>query len=399
MKNIISVVITSLLITFSCFGQKKLYFDNVGNFQNGYAIVRKGNITSFIDTLGNDLKIENINLKNLGGLQRGVLGVQKNGFFINKEGDGFSLKGEEGIRDLSGKYVVAPKYHISIHNGFYVLKDVADLMNIKYEVLDENCKSIYKTSASLHGREPLIPLSKNVIAISHKDSYKNLYKLYFIDSKTETDFVYNNFGKTEGGLIVASKYIKDEGKFKWGIIDEKGNTVIDFMYTHQLGNFSSGLAIVKNIENKFGYIDKNNEVVIEPQFIEAYKFINNKALVRIHRHKRIDNKVNNGYRIIDTNGKILYDLGEFTPNKKPYDYYNQSVIESNNLIRLTGNKSKKVLFNLTNGKVVETEYSSINSFNSGLALVGFYLGNGKYGYGYINEKGEMVFVRSKKSQF
>lgn len=398
MKKIVVAIIAYLFATFFCFGQKELHFDNIGNFQNGYAIVRKERVTSFIDSLGNELEIRNINLKNKEG-SLALLGVQKNGFFINKEQKASSLSGKEGIRNLSGKYIVSPQYHISTYNGLYVLKDMSNLKHIKYEVLDENCKSIFKISGNFGNRESLIPLSKNVIAIFQKDSRESLYKLHFIDSKTETDFIYNGFGKTDNGLIVASKYIADEGKFKWGIMDEKGRTLIDFIYTYQPGNFSNGLAVVKNAEGKIGYINKNNQFVIEPKFIEAYKFINNKALVRIYSHKKIDNKINNGYRVIDTEGRILYDLGEFTPNEKPYDYYNRSIIESNDIIRLTGNKSKKVLLDLATGKMIETEYSSINSFDSGLALVSFYLGKGKYGYGYINKKGEMIFISSKKSRF
>ena len=377
-----------------CFGQKKIYFDAISDFHNGYAIVKKGNITTFIDSNGEELNINDINLKLT--KNGSTIGMQKNGFFINTEQKGISFKGEDGIKNIKGDYIVEPKYRITILNDYFILKDISDLRNISYNILDDKCNSIFKTKGSFKNEVPIIPLTNDIVAISNNDTYPYRYKLVFIKEDSQTDFIYGDFGNTKNGFIKASKYIKNDGKFKWGFLDLKGQKAIDFIYTKPPGDFENSLAVVKNLDNKFGYINDKNEIVIEPTLVEAYGFVNNKALVRIHKYKRENGKIDNGYRIINTKGEVIYNLNDLKPNYTPYDYYKKTIIEKDDILRIKNSKSKYFILNLENLELNQTEFTQINEFDSSLSLVKFYNSERKSQEGYINKKGELILIKAKK---
>ena len=393
------LILCIILTTVQGFGQKKLYLDVINDFQNGYAIVRKGDNVTFMDTTGTVLDLDNINLKR--SPKDSDVVMQKNGFFINRKQKNVSLSGGvEGIRNTKGDYVVKPKYRITVLNDYYVLKenDITDLRKAKYNILDENCNSIFKTTGSFPPRveNPIIPLTNNIMAISNKNRpYR--YKLVFPKDGKETDFVYGDFGKIKNGFIKASKYIKGEGKFKWGFLDLEGQKVIDFIYTKQPGNFGNGLAVVKNLDDKFGYINDKNEVVIEPKFTEASEFVNQKTLVRVHGFQREDGKTNNGYRIINTKGEVIYDLKDLKPNyNKYYKYYKGPIVEEKDILRVKDPKGKRYILHLENLELKQTDFKQINKFYSGLSLVTFYDSNSKMQKGYINRKGELIMIKAKK---
>ncbi len=389
------ILLSVFLISLVSFGQKKLYVDDMGNFQNGYLVVRKGDHLRFIDTTGTELEIDNINLhpsENSGIL----LGMQKNGFFINKNNNRSFLDGQDGIRNLKGEYVIAPKYNITRENGYYIVEHISNLRTISYKVLDENCDSIFSISESFRSKRPIIPLTDNIIAIANKESYSVRYKLLFIAEGRETDYVYGDFGNTKNGFIKAAKYIKSEGKFKWGFLNEKGEVVIDFVYTNPPGDFDNHLAVVKNLEGKFGYINDKNEVVIEPTLIKAYGFINGKALVRVHKPQYKNGRTEKGYRIINTKGEIIYDLEDLEPFLPPYDYYKQTVIEKNNTLILRNSKSKGCILNLDNLELIQTGFSSMGRFDSGLSLVTFFDDKNQSQKGFANKKGELIFIKAKR---
>src|SRR5205814_7895132 len=51
---------------------------------------------------------------------------------------------------------------------------------------------------------------------------------------------------------------------KWGFIDKKGNVVINPQFEY-VAPFSEGLAAIK-VGYRYGYIDKSGKIVIEPKF-------------------------------------------------------------------------------------------------------------------------------------
>ncbi|MFB9051466.1 WG repeat-containing protein [Formosa undariae] len=385
------LLITLLLISFSSIAQTKLYYDELGEFKNGYAIVKNGTKISFIDSLGQNIDIGDTKLKK-------DTGMQKNGLYAISE----DYK-NEGIKSVTGDIIVQPKNNkILIKNNLFVKLDSRDSWALKNgeklesEILNKKGEPIFKFQGD--SEFTFYPISDNILAVSNQKSPKH-YKLVFLDTKDETEYIYNEVVKPDdNGLIRAS--IERDGKIKWGFIDDRGKTVIDFMYTNPPGPFYNGLAVVKSTDNKFGYIDETNNVNINVEYISAYNFEDNKALVKIYTMKYIDGVINNGYRIIDNTGKILYDLADFSPYPNQSDYYNHSFMESKRIMVLQSGKSgNKSILNLDTGEITETKFYTIGKFNSGLARVYFNDGNNKLLSGYINPKGELVMVQAKKSQF
>src|SRR5690242_16534941 len=64
---------------------------------------------------------------------------------------------------------------------------------------------------------------------------------------------------------------------RWGYIDKSGNIVINPQF-ERAGTFSSGLAAVRL--GKWGYVDQSGKLVINPQFDEATAFQGGLAAVR-----------------------------------------------------------------------------------------------------------------------
>lgn len=100
--------------------------------------------------------------------------------------------------------------------------------------------------------------------ICARQKKKSSWGIYNNDGVLKIPHIYRNFGiKYSEGLLAAQKGAK------WGYIDEKGNTVIDFKYKGA-SIFSEGLAAVKR--GRYGYIDKEGKVVMPFKFKTADPF-------------------------------------------------------------------------------------------------------------------------------
>lgn len=132
------------------------------------------------------------------------------------------------------------------------------------------------------------------------------YKYTIIDKNGNkiTDWIFDNILRCADGFIASIDNYK-------GALDENGNMITifkylqvsnykgDFDYLERYNNkaniFEEGLAVVKNIDGKFGYIDKSGKEVIECKYDDAYDFSEGLALVTL----------NNKYGYIDKNGNVV----------------------------------------------------------------------------------------------
>jgi len=92
----------------------------------------------------------------------------------------------------------------------------------------------------------------------------------------------------------AAYKISDGNVTKWGFVDKEGKIKINPQFS-QTGSFSNGKCAVANQDGKWGYIDYEGKIVINYQFDNAKKFINGKAVVAS----------GSKYGLIDENGKYL----------------------------------------------------------------------------------------------
>lgn len=396
-KRNFSITILLFIISFNTYSQKEISADKLYNFTNNYAIVEKGDQLQFIDTLGNinpKMKVYQI----INSIFSNDYGVQGNDIYITRE------SGMSGVKNISGKYIFEPNYDIEVYHDFFILKTSHKSKNKtrKLIVIDKNGKIIYKETIPLFDYKKVLPLSTELIAFSDTRSGRNnLFEIKNINTNATTGKVFTKVNHQVNGLIKVRKYNEKEGAYKWGFINLKFETIIDFIFSKEPGNLIENRILVKSKDKKFGYIHDKGKLIIEPKYIEAYNFVNGKALVKVHHQKRLPNKkINNGYRFIDLEGKIIKDFESLIPSKFSKKL---NPIESNGIVRVkirdNGYLYTQCLLNIETGELIKTKYDIIYSFNSGFAVVRFKDEYKKRRTGYINKKGELVLVKALESKF
>jgi hypothetical protein len=94
--------------------------------------------------------------------------------------------------------------------------------------------------------------------------------------------------------LAAFSVINEEGEEKWGFVNKEGRVVINPQFS-SVSNFSDGKCSVRNSEGKWGFIDKDGKIIIGYQFDEAGAFKDGKCIVTSAKKKGI----------IDKNGKYI----------------------------------------------------------------------------------------------
>lgn len=390
MKQFLLILI--VFISFSIQAQKPIFFEKLYDFKNGYALVQNGDKKGFIDVDGNlvgQMDVARTKYTNT------PLNLQGKSIYIEQQ----SGMKKDGVRKYSGEYILEPEFSIQPFYSFFIIRDSSlDFMKPKIiKVMNEDGGIIYSETLKRFGQFPVHPITNDLIGVQNSENSSNdYYAIKGLKRDFKTDYIYRQFGALNEGFIKTQRYTEEEGKLMWGFIDEEGKEVIDFMYTAEPSDFSDGKAVVKNTAGKFGYIDTANTIVIEPQFIEAYNFVNGKAVVRIHNFKRINKLWNEGYRLINIQGEIIFDFGEFRPVKH-FSSNQFNIIENGNIIRIRKGE-KYALFYADSLEINETSFSYIGKFDSNRTVVQFMVEKERK-TGYANEKGELVLVASKKNQF
>lgn len=116
------------------------------------------------------------------------------------------------------------------------------------------------------------------------------------------------FGGIPGAIYsdLEYKYIRHKKNDKWGFVDRKGNVVIDYQYDDSK-DFNEGLAPVK-VENKWGFINIENELIIKPTYENVQLFSDSLAAIQINdKWGFIDNQ---GIQIIEPKYTSVYNFSE-----------------------------------------------------------------------------------------
>ncbi|HBH3655659.1 TPA: WG repeat-containing protein [Clostridioides difficile] len=153
---------------------------------------------------------------------------------------------------------------------------------------------------------------------------------------------------------------------KWGFIDKEGNEVIKPQFDGAYPFFEDLAAIKK--DGKWGFIDKEGNEVIKPQFNNTYHFSNGLAKVVLKEY---------GY--VDKNGEIVIDYafnglsGDFIGNFSEGLAYATITNRLNEYIDKTG----KI--------VIQPKFDDAKDFSEGLA--GVKIGDK---WGFIDKEGKIV---------
>lgn len=98
------------------------------------------------------------------------------------------------------------------------------------------------------------------------------------------------------GLAAISVYDKTDASLKWGFINRNGILVIQPQFVFA-SNFRNDRCAVHNEKNQWGFIDKSGNVVVEYQYDTVFAYANDRAIV-VKGDK---------YGVIDKSGKTLIE--------------------------------------------------------------------------------------------
>lgn len=312
-----------------------------------------------------------------------------------------------GLINEKGDFIIEPKYDfISNYNllkrdsGLYIVtlnkkngiinKKGDIILEINYDsikLLTKNTTSIIKSNDKYgvideNGKVIIEPKLDNLPILNDSNI------TYFVKEKSKLNYKDGNpiFNKKYGLLDNTGKVIV-EAKFdflafqngvgivkvenKWGVINQKGNFIINPKFEDiDLNGFKNDLLVVKS-GNKWGVIDQKGNFIITPKYDELYFGSNYK------KHKIGYFSLNKKYGIIDRNGKVIV--------KPKYDYI-QDLITYNNekpLIKVLLNEKVSII-DKTGKVIVAPKYDDIEISRE------YLITNNNNRYGLLNSKGETI---------
>jgi hypothetical protein len=219
----------------------------------------------------------------------------ENGLAIVRSGD------QSGVIDSKGYFIVKPKYDTiqPFSEGRAIVNDRQGT-----KVIDESGKEITEKAYSV-----IIPDYKEGRVAAAIEDEHGQYEYGYLNKrgKEVIPLIYVSTSDfKDGKAIVKTK----EGTFQ--LIDLTGKVLKSFPYAF-VGHYCQGLLAFKKTEDgKFGFIDEEGRIVIEPRFTDAEPFIDGRAIVAVSegneaRYGLINQK---GHFVIKPNYNNLMNLGE-----------------------------------------------------------------------------------------
>lgn len=190
-------------------------------------------------------------------------GVDEIKFFPVKSGKDFEYI------DREGKIIINPQFSEAsvFRNGLALVQTSVE--NPKWGFIGEDGKYVinaaYK-SATVFSDDLAWVISENAAPTAIDN--KGAVKITLQDAESVKIF--------KEGLAAYS--VIDSTGVKWGFVNKEGKVTINPQFTY-VGNFNNGNCAVANKEGKWGYIDKKGTLTINYQFDRAKEFANGKAVV------------------------------------------------------------------------------------------------------------------------
>lgn len=368
-------------------GKEKVDFDTVlsaGPFQNGFCIInsKRDQKWGFMDKKGN----------NVTGFIYDYVSSIDNKSFYNAKKNGKEIiiyASDSKVKEIDAELRLLPeKYRRNppFYDGFEVIiKDnKCGYINKKGEIVIEpqysNASTFFNGIAwvkdekenefliDTEGKIVLNLTEKNLKCSSYSDgilAVSDNGKHYYINSKGEK--ISEEYDKCYNSVEGRAMVIKNK---KCGYIDSStGKLVVDCMYGESSGDFSAGVACVEK-DGKYGFIDKEGNVVIDFNYISASQFEYN-----------TNDYSKDGIamaQVSKTNGTHIYiDLKG--------NEYSSPIYFGEGMGVLIENK-KSTFIDKDGNKVIDKLYDRAVPFSEGLAYVEI---DGKTGF--IDKTGEFVF--------
>lgn len=369
---------TFLILFFSFsihFSQTKISFNQLGDFSNGLAPVKKGELWGFIDVNGK-LVIDPIYMAGfeVPFFSNGLCGI------YNPKDDA------RGYIDTEGKIVIP--------FTIYSTRPFFDDVTVIYQPGE--------ASGNKPARVSIIDMKGNILVEKAPCYYS--YETHFVGglARIQKDFKVGFMNK-KGEIVIEAKYddardfneglaavkfTNSLGESKWGFIDKQGNVKIDFIFQNEPTSFSSGRALILGTNNKYGIIDNSGKIIVEPKYEKIFPYENGFATASF-----LDDKWNRTYEILDVNGKTVK---KFEKDKKG----NQTELWSGfkNGLAVASQKYKFGFIDTKGNVVVNFSFRKLNQMNDDRAYAELYdEKTRKITYGFIDKKGKFVIINEQPS--
>ncbi|MCV3418177.1 WG repeat-containing protein [Campylobacter lari] len=284
---------------------------------------------------------------------------------------------------------------------YYINLKIRDTKNqhivFKSILIDLNAQFIKELKGSINSKSFYNGLFRiyNGDENSFVNKKGNIIKINFpykIDENITTQTKFKNIKKYKENLTTIC--LKD----KWGFIDKKGNLIIDAKYDNAY-DFNEGLARVE-LNEKWGFIDKKGEIAIDTKYNKTKDFFQGIAAVEI------DNK----WGFIDKKGNLIIDakydfIDGLDDDLAFFDIQGASkiglylILNKENIVSYFHDGLASILINKKFGfidknekLIIKAQYDEVGHFNKGFAKV-----KQSDKWGLIDKKGKII-VKIKYDQ-
>ncbi|MBU5427004.1 WG repeat-containing protein [Tissierella pigra] len=173
-----------------------------------------------------------------------------------------------------------------------------------------------------------------------------------------------------------------EGKDKYKIIDKKGNIIKELEYPLVVPSVDDNIYLVKDENGLFGYIDNEDNTLIEPKFNKGNIFENGNAVVAVGED---DNYL---YGLIDREGKYLLEPEYRNIVGFGNGYYG---VEK----EMDGKEIKYAISNNKGELLTDFTYSNLNNINIKNNFISVFDGKETYILNFNGDKVELPVLKGK----
>lgn len=246
------------LLNFGQKTKKKVPFDKVSYFVEGFAAVKKSGKFGFIDTLGN--VVIDIVYQNVWPFNKGLAAVKQNY--------------QWGFIDTSGKFVIPPQFDETEGFDLFSGEFAIVVKNGKYGVIDR------QGHASIPpGYDYLFFEDKNILLASINKGGKQTIGLIDLNEKWLYISANKRFDYFNG-------YIKIERNNKFGLIKLKGDKIIVPPVFDEIAFRTKGLTLLtycseSNGELQYAYVNKRGKMVWKEKGLDWQKLMEQHPFVTL----------------------------------------------------------------------------------------------------------------------
>ncbi|MCL2518722.1 MAG: WG repeat-containing protein, partial [Oscillospiraceae bacterium] len=333
---------------FGLFGITKIEYDRL-DFENGYALVKKGNYYGIIDAAGNiivpfEYRDNRLTRFNRHGLATAAKSVEDSVFV--KWGC-FDTNGDVAIPFIYDRLLIIFNNNEGLIDrgwGEYDDSYISAKKDGKWGVLDKYDKIIIPFEY-----DDIVCFQTNGLAWANKDG-----KIGAINIANETVIPFE-FDGLPGYYNFRFDPIRVMKDGKWRYIDLTGKTVIPFEFEYAGGEFYNEYAIIGE-NGKYGMMDKTGKIIIPIEY---------EWVVYDSESKYFSTQKNGKYGFIDIDGNMIL----------PFEY-NDPIIFRDGIAQVWKDGGKRMFIDIY-GKVILTTESYTLGFIYGIILME---NGGKYAF-------------------